>query len=223
MAVLAQAAGIAVLAAISPAALLLTAVYLGSARPRQTALCYLAGAVLTATVIGVAALLALRAGHLNLHGSRTPRYGLRFGLGLLILAAAAVVAYRGPRRHGEARQRTGMMARLVASPAPGTAVLAGVVTFGPSLTFIAAVQVIATARASDLLSAAGLAMVVVIDVMFVWLPFLGYLAAPGVTSRRLAGFNSWLRAHGHAILTAVLTAAGAILTVDGLTGLISAA
>jgi len=41
-----QAAGFAVLAALSPTALLITAIYLGSARPRTTALCYLAGAVL---------------------------------------------------------------------------------------------------------------------------------------------------------------------------------
>ena len=52
-----QAAGFAVLAALSPTALLITAIYLGSARPRTTALCYLAGAVLISTVMGVAVLL----------------------------------------------------------------------------------------------------------------------------------------------------------------------
>jgi uncharacterized membrane protein len=54
---LAQAAGFAVLAALSPTALLITAIYLGSARPRTTALCYLAGAVLISTVMGIAVLL----------------------------------------------------------------------------------------------------------------------------------------------------------------------
>ena len=38
---LVQAAGLAVLAAVSPTALLLAAVYLGSARPRTTLLLYL--------------------------------------------------------------------------------------------------------------------------------------------------------------------------------------
>jgi hypothetical protein len=52
-----QAAGFAVLAALSPTALLITAIYLGSARPRTTALCYLAGAVLISTVMGIAVLL----------------------------------------------------------------------------------------------------------------------------------------------------------------------
>jgi hypothetical protein len=48
-----QAAGFAVLAALSPTALLIAAIYLGSARLRTTALCYLAGAVLV-IVINVA-------------------------------------------------------------------------------------------------------------------------------------------------------------------------
>ena len=50
---IAQAAGLAVLAAISPTALLLAAVYLGSARPRATVLCYLAGALLMSIAIGI--------------------------------------------------------------------------------------------------------------------------------------------------------------------------
>jgi hypothetical protein len=95
-----QAAGFAVLAALSPTALLITAIYLGSARPRTTALCYLAGAVLISTVMGIAVLLLLRYGHFQLPGHRTPRYGLRLGLGLLILATIAVVARRKPRLLG---------------------------------------------------------------------------------------------------------------------------
>ena len=95
-----QAAGFAVLAALSPTALLITAIYLGSARPRTTALCYLAGAVLISTIMGIAVLLLLRYGNFQLPGHRTPRYGLRLGLGLLILAAIAVVARRKPRLPG---------------------------------------------------------------------------------------------------------------------------
>ena len=43
---LAQAAGLALLSALSPTALLIAAVYLGSARPGLTSLFYLVGAVL---------------------------------------------------------------------------------------------------------------------------------------------------------------------------------
>jgi Sap, sulfolipid-1-addressing protein len=227
-----QAAGFAVLAALSPTALLITAIYLGSARPRTTALCYLAGAVLISTVMGIAVLLLLRYGHFQLPGHRTPRYGLRLGLGLLILAAIAVVARRKPRllglpgpppdpgHPGQQGGGKGIVSRLVSSPAPMTAFVAGVLVFMPALTFIAAIQVIATARAGVPLAALGLVIVIVINVAFVWLPFLAYLAAPGLTTRKLTAFNAWLRARGRILLMLALLVAGAVLAVDGLLGLI---
>ena len=197
--------------------------------------------MLISTVMGIAVLLLLRYGHFQLPGHRTPRYGLRLGLGLLILAAIAVVARRRPRllglsgrprSHGQAGQPTGpghpgqpgrgkgIVSRLVASPAPMTAFAAGVLVFMPALTFIAAIQVIATARAGVPLSALGLVIVIVINVAFVWLPFLAYLAAPDLTTRKLAAFNAWLRARGRILLMLALLVAGAVLTVDGLLGLI---
>jgi hypothetical protein len=217
---LVQAAGLAFLAAVSPAALLVAAIYLGSARPRVTVLAYLAGAVVTATALGVVVLVLLRSGHFDLHSNRQPRYGLRLGLGLLTIAAAVVVARRRRRVPKRAKEKQGLVSRLAASPAPATAFLTGVLVFGPSMTFIAAVQVVATAHASAALTAAGLAVVVVIDVVFVWLPILAFLAAPEATARHLAAFNGWLRAHGRVILTAALAIAGVLLTVNGLTGLI---
>jgi Sap, sulfolipid-1-addressing protein len=226
-----QAAGFAVLAALSPTALLITAIYLGSARPRTTALCYLAGALLISTVMGIAVLLLLRYGNFQLPGHRTPRYGLRLGLGLLILAAIAVVARRRPsllglpgqpRNPGQPGQGKGIVSRLVSSPAPVTAFVTGVLVFMPALTFIAAIQVIATARAGFPLSTLGLLMVVVINVAFVWLPFLAYLAAPELTTRKLAAFNAWLRARGRILLMLALLGAGAALTLNGLLGLIRA-
>jgi Sap, sulfolipid-1-addressing protein len=245
-----QAAGFAVLAALSPTALLITAIYLGSARPRTTALCYLAGAVIISTIMGIAVLLLLRYGNFQLPGHRTPRYGLRLGLGLLILAAIAVVARRKPRLLGLSGQPhspgqpgrprdpgppgqppgpghpgqqgggKGIVSRLVSSPAPMTAFVAGVLVFMPAVTFIAAIQVIATARAGVPLSALGLVVVIVINVAFVWLPFLAYLAAPDLTTRKLTAFNAWLRARGRILLMLALLVAGAVLTVDGLLGLI---
>jgi len=233
-----QAAGFAVLAALSPTALLIMAIYLGSARPRTTALCYLAGAVLISTVMGIAVLLLLRYGNFQLPGHRTPRYGLRLGLGLVILAAIAVVARRNPRllgipgqprtagqpgpppAPGHPGQGKGIVSRLVSSPAPVTAFVAGVLVFMPALTFIAAIQVIATARAGFPLSTLGLLIVIVINVAFVWLPFLAYLAAPGLTTRTLTAFNAWLRAHGRILVVLALLVAGAVLTVNGLLGLI---
>ena len=112
------------------------------------------------------------------------------------------------------------MSRLIATPAPYTAFLAGLLVFAPGVTFIAAIQVVATANADLPETAAGLALIVIINVSLVWLPMILYLAAPEPTTRRLAAFNGWLRRHGPAILSGALVTAGAILTVNGIAGLI---
>jgi hypothetical protein len=110
---------------------------------------------------------------------------------------------------------------MIANPAPVTAYLVGVIVFAPSLAFLAAVQVIATARTSLGLTAAGLAVVVAIAVLLVWLPLLLYLFAQKRTMRDLALFNRWLRAHATTIIVGVLAAAGVILVVNGSLGLIA--
>lgn len=218
---LAQAAGLAVLAAISPTALLVAAVYLGSARPRQTLLCYLIGAVVMSTVMATVVLVILRAGGFSLAHHRTPRYGLRLGLGILLLLGGAVLALRKRKPPNPDKPQTGLMARLVASPAPYTAFLAGILIFAPGLTFIAAIQVVATAKASLDATVTALAVIVVINVSLVWLPLLGFLAAPGPTARRLVAFNAWLRRNGRLILAVAMIAAGLIVAVNGLIGVLT--
>jgi hypothetical protein len=215
-----QAAGLALLAALSPTALLVSAVYLGSARPRLIAAVYLAGAVLISAVFGVVILVAVRSAGLNHPGEHTPRYGLRLGLGVILLAAGVVVASRKPRPPDPARPQQGLVSRLVANPAPLSAFVAGLIVFAPGVTFLAALQVIATARASDGLTALALIVVVVINVLLVWLPIVFHILAPGVTTRYLVAFNGWLRAHGKIILIVVLLAAGLIMIGNGIYGLI---
>lgn len=214
-----QAAGLAVLASLSPTALLVAAVYLGSARPRLTATVYLAGAVVMSLITGVVLLVVLRSAHLNRPDQHTPRYGLRLGLGILLLVAAAVLARRRPRPPDPGRPQQGLVSRLVASPAPLSAFLAGLAIFAPGVTFLAALQVIATSQASPVLTALALIIVVIINVLLVWLPIALYLIAPGVTTRYLTAFNAWLRAHGKVILVCVLIAAGAIMAGNGIYGL----
>jgi len=217
---LAQAAGFAVLAALSPTALLVIAVYLGSAEPRRTGGYYLAGAILMSVITGLIVLAAVHYGGLSRPAERQPRYGLRLGIGVLALAASAFIFARRRRPADPGKQGKGFMARMIANPSPGTAFIVGVLVFSPSVTFIAAIQAIATAQASLELSALALGIVVVLNVLLVWLPILAHLVFPDWTSRTLAAFNGWLRAHGRIIVAIAAAAAGAVLTVNGLTGLL---
>ena len=216
---LAQAAGLALLSALSPTALLIAAIYLGSARPGLTSMFYLAGAVAMSLVMGVVVLLVLRSAGLNHPDQHAARYGLRLGLGIVLLAAAVFVTARKPRQPDPAKAH-GLVSRMVAEPAPLSAFLVGLLVFAPGVTFIAALQVIATASAGPDLTSLAVILVVVINVLLVWLPIMLHLIAPTATERRLKAFNHWIRAHGTTLLIGVLIVAGGIMVFDGIYGLV---
>jgi hypothetical protein len=219
--VLLQAAGLALLASLSPTALLIAALYLGSAQPRVTAMFYLSGAVAMSVVMGVALLAILRSADLSLSSEHTPRYGLRLGLGVLFVLAGVVVARRKPRAPDAAGVPQGIVYRMAANPSRWSAFLVGILVFAPGATFLAALQVIATARASVKLTVVAVIIVVVLNVLLVWLPIVFYLVAPALTTQYLTAFNRWLRAHGRTVLTGVLVVVGGILIGNGVYGLVS--
>src|SRR5215472_15466943 len=119
-----QAAGLALLAALSPTALLVAAVYL-------------AGAVAMSLIMAVVLLLVLRSVNLQRPAEHEPRYDLRLGLGILLLVAAVVVARRKPRAPDPAKANRGFVSRMVADPAPLSAFLVGILIFAPGVTFFA--------------------------------------------------------------------------------------
>ena len=214
-----EATGLALLAALSPTALLVTAVYLGSDRPKLIAALYLAGALIMSLVMGIVILLVLRNAGLSHAGKRSPRYGFRLGLGILLLAAGIVVATRRGASDPQ-RPHQGLLSRVTQQPAPVSAFLAGVIIFAPGATFLAALQVIATAQASLELTVIAVTIVVAINVILVWLPIVFYLAAPEITTRYLRAFNGWLRANGKTISICLLMAVGAFLIANGIYGLV---
>ncbi len=217
----AEAAGFAFLAALTPTAILVAVAYLGSTSPRRTMLVFLAGAITMSAAVAVIALVALRAGGLSLPHHHAPRYGVRLGLGVLALAGGFFLARRRPRpKDPDKAKRPNMVRRLINRPGPVAAFITGVVIFTPSAQFIAAVQVVATAKASPEATAGALILVVLIDVVFVWLPFILYLARPEATHRALKSFNGWLRAHGRKIAAAAALVVGLILVANGISGLV---
>jgi hypothetical protein len=217
-----QAAGLAALGAIYPPALLIAAVYLGSTSPRTMATLYLVGAVLMTVVCGIVILVVLRASHLSLPTHHAPRYGLRLGLGVLALAGAGYLTVRERRRRQRApaaEKKPSLVSRMAARPRRLTAVAAGVLLFAPGAGFVAAVQVIATAKADLAATVGALVMVVFIDVALAWLPLVVHLVAPERTTRALKALDAWLGVHGRTLLIGAVGAVGVILVVDGAVGL----
>jgi hypothetical protein len=219
-----QAAGFALLAALSPTAVLVSAVLLGSANPQRTVLIYLAGAIVMTAIVAAIVFVFLQSGHLYQPKEHQPRYGLRLGLGLAMLLVGAYLRRRGPKRADPAKKNKGIISRLISRPGAKTAFAVGLLVYTPSLTFVAAVQVVATAKASVPADIAALALVVVITVAFAWLPLILYLLAPDQTARLLRGIDGWLRSHGYVLTVAALLIGGVVLAVNGvlgLTGLVS--
>jgi Sap, sulfolipid-1-addressing protein len=222
---LTEAAGLALLAAIAPTALLVVAVFLGAANPRRTVLLFLAGALVMTAVIAIVLFIVLRSGHLYKPHERHARYGLRLGLGLLLLLAGAFVLRRNrkpkdPAKAARKKQKgPGLISRMIATPGPKEAFFVGILVYSPSLTFVAAVQTVATSKDSVAAAVLALILVIAITLLLIWVPFLLYLLMPDRTGRLLGSFNAWLRTHGHQILVAALLAAGVVVTIDGIVGL----
>lgn len=211
-----QAAGFAVLAALSPTALLVAAVFLGGANPRRIVVLYLAGAICMTAIMAAIVYFVLRAGHLYKPRERQARYYVRLGLGLLCLIAAVHLVRRAPRRRPVTKQGKGLVSRLTARPRPATAFIAGLIIYAPSLTFVAAVQAVATADVSATRAVLALLLIIAITVAFVWLPLVLYLLAPARTTALLGSFNTWLRTHGFHIVVCALAVGGVLLTISGI-------
>jgi len=216
---LAQAAGYALLGAISPTALVLVAVFLGSANPRRAALFFLSGAALITVVMAVALFLVLRAGGLSHPSEHQARYGLRLGLGVLALGVSLLLTRRKPRPP-DPDKKPSLVMRMASSPAPRAAFAVGVLVFTPSITYVAAVQVIATSQAGPGMVVLGLALVAAIDAVCAWLPLLLFMAAPEATTRRLKALDAWLHSHGYQVLVVGTAIAGLALVADGIAGLV---
>jgi hypothetical protein len=215
-----QAASLAVVAAFYPPAILIAALYLASVRPGRTTALFVVGAIVIVTLIGIAVLLAVRDAGLSLHSQHQTRYGLRLALGVVALIAAVVIYRRKPKPPDPAKpKKPSLIERLSAEPTPKTAFIVGILMFGPSVTFIAAVQVVATAKASVAATIAAMVMIVVITVAFAWIPLVAYLVAPDFTRTKLRAFEGWLRRHGKQIMVVSLGLIGIVLVVQGIAGL----
>jgi hypothetical protein len=216
-----EAAGLAFLAALSPVALLMASVFLGSAHPRRAAAFYLVGASAISLAMCIVFLVVVRSFGLAQPIEHDPRYAFRLGLGVGLLIVG-VVARRRRKGEGEPHptsDQQGRLHRLAANPSALNAVVVGVLVYTSGVALLAAVQVIATDQVGVGQTIAATIMVIAINVFLVWLPLLIHFVAPEATGRRLASFNRWIRDHRQAVASGVLLVVGAIMVGNGIYGL----
>lgn len=215
-----QAAGLALVAAFYPTVILITSLYLASSRPGRITASFVLGGLLAVTVVGTAALIAIRAGGLSLPSHHTTRYGLRLALGVVAIIAAVIIFRRKPKPPDPAKvKKPNRIARMTSDPKPGSAFAVGAIIFAFSASFLAAVQVVATAKASLAATVAAMAMIITMALLFAWVPLIAYLIAPEGTTRALKGFNRWLTRHGKSLLAAAVGVIGVVLVAQGVAAL----
>ena len=209
--------------ALNPAALVACAVYLGRERGIRLGNGLLAGGLIMSLLVGLVVLLLVRDTGLELPTNRTPRYGVRLGLGVLALLLAAFLPWLKARvRRGEKADKPSMVTRLTESAGVGGAILVGVFIFVPSVQYLAGVQTIATAERGITLAVLLIVAAALINVAVVLLILAAYLGAPGRTQVGLTKANTkvaWVKSHSELVIRIILTIVGGYLVITGAVGL----
>ncbi len=206
---------LAFIAALYPLGLLAITVLLHSARPKALGSAFFAGAAVCLLSVGVLVLVVLRNLDLDSSSSSNTRNGLRLGVGIALVLLGLIVARR-PKRP----QQDSSWKRRLESPKLRSVFVAGVLLYGPSATYVAAVEQLGTTQESGAATALALVLIVVIVLLTVELPLLAYLVWPERTAARIAVIEHWLDEHGQAVFAAVLVILGAIIAVESLVAII---
>jgi Sap, sulfolipid-1-addressing protein len=209
--------------ALNPAALVACAAYLGRERGIRLGGGLLAGGLIMSLLVGIVVLVLVRDSGLQLPKNRTPRYGVRLGLGVLALLLAAFLPWLNAHvRRGAKAGKPSIVTRLTETAGVGGAILLGVFIFVPSVQYVAGVQDVATAERG--ITAAVLLIVVaaVINVAVVWVLLAAYLRAPDRTQFHLTKANAkvaWVKNHSEVVIRIILAIVGGYLVISGAVGL----
>jgi hypothetical protein len=139
-------------------------------------------------------------------------------IGVLALLIAAVLAVR-PARPRSDDDRLSMWARRLADGhSLWVAAVAGLGIALPSIDYLAALAVIAASGTAATSQIGALLTFNAVAFMFIEIPLLGYLVAPGRTQAAMTSLHGWLRSRSRRGVAALLAAVGCVLLVVGILG-----
>ena len=211
-----QAIPLALIASLYPFGLAVLLILAEAERYKGRVTVFLAGAAICTMGIGFAVVFALHPAGLGQQSQQSPRYGLRLAIGAAFVVAAIILARRPPKPKQSAESKVTRAAQkggLIA------ALIAGIVLYLPSPTYLSALQVVGSSKLSTAGTVTWVVIVVAITLITIWVPTLIIVLAPGWSKPRLAALNCWLSRNSRTLLVVVLAVLGVWQIIDGIVGL----
>ncbi len=130
---------------------------------------------------------------MNQSSEQTPRYGVDLGLGMTFLVGAWLHAHHVPKP-----KRDKEPSRVTKAAGAGliAVFVVGIAMYTPSPTYLAALEIVASAKLSTAAAAAWIAFVMFLLLLTIEVPILLFWLAPGWTVPKLSALNQWLGRNG---------------------------
>jgi hypothetical protein len=219
---------LAFFAALNPKLLAIDLLLIENRRPRAMFLCILLGGFTVGITIGLLDVLVFHLDAIN--SQKTVSAGVDLALGLLLLAAGALVATG--RLHGRRKQQVpagggqpdtpekekkdGWTERLLGEPRLGLAMLIGAVCGIPGAAYLSGLHILITSKASTANQIIGVILFVLIEFLLIIIPFAFLELRPEATKAFLKRSQQWLAGHTRQLIAYTALILGAYLAVSAL-------
>jgi uncharacterized membrane protein YedE/YeeE len=223
---------LAFVAALNPKLLAIDLLLIENRRPRAMFLCVLLGGLTVALTIGLLDVLVFHADAIS--SQKTVSAGVDLALGLLLLAAGALIATG--RLHGrrkapvpasdgqpekkngqpEKEKKDGWAQRALAEPRLGLALLVGALCGIPGGAYLSALHILVTSKSSTANQVLGVILFVLIEFLLIIIPFAFLELRPEATKAALKNAQDWLAGHARQLMAYTALVLGAYLAISGL-------
>ena len=225
---------LAFVAALNPKLLAVDLLLIENRRPRAMFLCVLLGGLTVGIAIGLLDVLVFHADAIN--SQKTVSAGVDLALGLLLLAAGALVATG--RLHGRRKapvpagdgqpvkkvkkeKKDGWAQRVLAEPRLGLALLVGALCGIPGGAYLSALHILVTSKSPAANQVVGVILFVLIEFLLIIIPFVFLELRPGATKAALHNAQDWLLGHARKLMAYTALILGAYLAISGLVRLLT--
>jgi hypothetical protein len=219
---------LAFFAALNPKLLGLDLLLIQNRRPRAMFLCVLLGGLAVGITIGLLDVLVFRLDAIS--SQKTVSAGVDLALGLLLLAAGALVATG--RLHGRRKEpvpagggqpdtpgkekKDSWAERVLAEPRHGLAMLIGAVCGIPGASYLAGLHILITSKSSTTNQVIGVLLFVLIEFLLIIIPFAFLELRPEATKAFLKRSQQWLAGHARQLIVYTALILGAYLIISAL-------